>query len=137
MAGIQGQKVRVHTVATKLLLQTTGIDANEVILDLPPGPMAEYGPYLSAVTGHLQTEARTAQFQWKLTCQWSLDGVNWSAAADVFTWVTSSTPTITVPFTDAAKMGLKMRYSLACKPMSGTAREQGMVTLALAFEFKS
>ncbi len=137
MATVSGQKVVVHTVATRLLLMTSGIDASEMVFDLPTGDMAAYGPYLSSITGHFQTDARTANFQWKLVSYWSIDGVSWSAAADVFAWVTSSTPTIAPPFTDAAKLGIKMRYALVCKPISGTAREQGQVSCALAFEFKT
>ncbi len=137
MGAVSGQKVVLHTVATRLMMQTNGIDATEIVLDLPPGDMAGYGPYLTSITAHVQADARTANFQWKVVSYWSIDGVNWSTASDVFAYVSTGTPSIQAPFTDVAKLGIKMRYALVCKPSSGTAREQAFVTCVLAFEFKT
>jgi hypothetical protein len=96
-----------------------------------------WGPYLLSITAHTETEVKSANFQWKLVCYWGLDGQTWSTATDVFAYQSAAEKKIQADFTDKTRMGVKMRYALVCSPTTGTAREQALVTLVLAFQFRS
>ena len=128
-------KIRVVTVVQKFLLQTTGTDNSEVIVELSLPGVADWGPYIESITAHTETEQKTTNFQWKAYTYWGLDGNSWSAATSLFAFQTVAEKKIQADFNDKTRMGLKMRYALVCSPVTGTAREQALVTLALVFQF--
>lgn len=132
------QKVVVVPVVLNAFIQTTGVDANVVYTDIDLPKVAGWGPHLGSITGHTNLQQATANFRWKVVMHTSIDGVVWSApATDIFAWSNTAGYVIQTAFTDATKLGLHIRFALACSPSTGTARESGVVTVALAFEFRS
>lgn len=119
------------------MLQSNGVDNSPVIIDVPLPMIEDWGPHLASITAHTGTEAKTNNFQWKVYLYWSLDGVVWSGPNDLFAWETAAGQKVQTPFADGQKLGLHIRIALVCCPSSGTAREQGLVTLVLACEFKT
>ena len=131
-------KVQVVGIVLKVSLQTTGVDANTVYTDIVLPKVDGWGPHLVGMTAHTNLEQFTANFKWKLVMMWSFDGITWSApATDIFAWSTTAGQAIQTAFTDTTKLGLHIRFALACAPSTGTALERGTVSVALAFEFKS
>jgi len=134
--GMSLQKVVLLTVCYKMQLQTDGTTGYSFIdLDLPDA--ASFGPYVESVIAYTSTENRTANFQWKIVSYWSIDGRNWSTAVDLFSAITGNGNTIQTAFTTASALGPIMRYAIAVANGSGTAIERGVVTVSLAFTFKS
>jgi hypothetical protein len=68
---------------------------------------------------------------------WSLDGYAWSSPVDIFGNSSTGGPVINTDFTDKTRLGLHIRFALACSPVTGVAKETGVVTAALVFEFRS
>lgn len=94
------------------------------------------GPRLAAITPHTFLDQFSSNFRWKIIFYWSVDGITWSGAVDLFSWSGTGGGVIQTPFIDATKLGLHMRYALACSPSTGTNREWGTVSAVLAFDFK-
>ncbi len=130
-------RVRVVPVAHKVLLQTSGVDGSEVVLDLDLPQVEEWGPHLLAITAHTLLEQKTANFQWRVVLYWSIDGITWSTATGLFANSAAAGQVIHPDFNDKTKLGLRIRLGLACSPATGQAREQGVVTVALAFDFRT
>ncbi len=103
-------------------------------LDLPE--LTRLGPYLAGVTAVTTSKNDTDYFEWKVTCRWSPDGVQWSAPADLFGSL-SSGPGFAIQneFTTRTAMGPYMQYSLSVKNASGALTESALVSCTCYFRF--
>ena len=106
-------------------------------MDISLPQVEGWGPHLAAITAHTMLEQKTANFKWKVLLFWSLDGFVWSPATDLFANSSANGQVIQSDFADKTKLGLHIRFALACSPVTGAAKESGIVTVALAFEFRS
>ena len=132
-------RVIVVPVADRVRIQTKGDDGNtDVILDVDLPEITHWGPHTLTITPHTKLESKTTNFRWKAVLYTSIDGINWSAPpADLFAYSTAASYVIQGDFTDKSKLGLFIRVALVCSPATGSAIESGVVTLALAFEFRA
>ncbi len=130
-------KIKVVGLVQKLLIQTNGVDGSTIVTELETPSLANLGPYVASITAHTQLEQFSANLKWKVVFFWSFDGITWSAPVDLFAFSTTGGAVIQTAYTDAAKLGLHMRYGIACAPNSGTNREWGTVSVVLAFEYRT
>lgn len=123
----------------KLLAQTDGTTTGDVILDIVCAQVEGWGPHVQAITAYTLLEQKSANFQWRVVMYTSLDGINWAVGGNLFANSTATTASgvVQADFTDKTKMGLHIRLSIVCSPATGTARESGVVTVALAFDFRT
>ncbi len=138
-SGQPGSRVTVVPVADRVRLQTAGGDSNtDVILDVDLPEITHWGPHTLTITPHTKLESKTANFRWKAVLYTSIDGINGSTTPEnLFAYSTATSYVIQTDFTDKSKLGLLIRVALVCSPATGTAIESGVVTLALAFEFRA
>lgn len=132
-----GTKVQVVPFVFKQFFQTNGVDAASIITEIPLTKVAGWGPHLFGITAHSYLDQFSTNFRWKIVFYWSFDGINWSSAIDLFAWNSTGSGVIHAAYIDATKLGLHMRYAVVCSPATGTNREWGTVSVALAFDFKS
>ncbi len=130
-------KIKVVGLVQKLMLQTNGVDGSTITTELDTPNLTGLGPYVAGITAHSLLEQYSTNFKWKVVFFWSFNGITWSSPVDLFAFSTTGGQVIHTAYTDATKLGLHMRYGLACAPSSGTNREWGTVSVALAFEFRS
>lgn len=123
----------------KLLVQSDGTTGGDVVLDVSLPLVERWGPHIDAITAHTLLEQKSANFQWRVVIYTSLDGVNWAVGGNLFANSTATTAAgvVQADFTDKTKLGLHIRFSIVCSPTTGTARESGVVTVALAFDFRT
>ncbi|MBM4366067.1 MAG: hypothetical protein FJ102_07615 [Deltaproteobacteria bacterium] len=138
-SGQPQSRVTVVPVADRVRLQTAGGDSNtDVILAVDLPEIANWGPHTLTVTPHTKLESKTANFRWKAVLYTSIDGIEWTSTPEnLFAYSTATSYVIQPDFTDKSKLGLFIRVALVCSPATGSAIESGVVTLALAFEFRS
>jgi len=107
------------------------------IYDLPQ--VRALGPMIKQIRAFYVCEGATANFQARLTTQWSVLGKSWSTpVGEILPGQTGDKAGIvSAAFTDADKFGLLMRYGIEVKNSSGTAIESGRVTVILEIELKS
>lgn len=133
---LDSQKVRMIAVFYKKQFQTDG-STSWTYIDLEIPGVESWGPYLESIIAYTNSENLTNLFQWKLVSYWSMDGRVWSNPSDVFSGITSSGQAVQTAFSTASALGPIMRYAVAVSNESGTAIERGVLSLALAFNFKS
>ena len=138
-SSLHNSRIVVVPLTHKLLVQTDGTTAGDVILDISCPQVESWGPHIQAITPHTLLEQKSANFQWRVVMYTSLDGINWAVAGNLFTASTATTAAgvVQADFTDKTKIGLHIRFSIVCSPVTGTARESGVVTVALAFDFRT
>lgn len=107
------------------------------IYDLPQ--VRTLGPMIKQIRAHYVCEGATANFQARVTTQWSVLGKSWSTpVGEILPGQTGDKAgIISTAFTDADKFGLLMRYAIEVKNSSGSAIESGRVTVILEIELKS
>ena len=135
-----GQKILVVPVVMSQQLTTKGDTSNAVDVEIPPEAAAQVrnlGPYLTGITAHTFTYAKTANFGWKCIFQWSFDGVNWSSSVDLFSSVSTAGADIQTAYTTTDNFGLHMRFWMSCRNTSGTAIETGVVGMVFVFAFQT
>ena len=94
---------------------------------------------MQGITAHTLLEQRSANFQWRIVMYTSFDGINWATAGDIFANSTSTATSgvVQTEFTDKTKMGQHIRFAAVCSPTTGTARETGVVSVTLMFDFRT
>ncbi len=127
-------KIRLVGLVQKLLIQTNGLDGATIITELETPALTGMGPYTASITPHTMLEQFSTNLKWKVVFFWSFDGITWSSPVDLFTFSTTGGPVIHSAYADATKLGLHMRYGIACAPNSGTNREWGTVSVVRAYE---
>lgn len=130
------EKVRYLNLAYKYLLQSDG-SQTWVYIDLDQPEIIEWGPHLGALTAHTDTANRTAEHRWKLVLWWSMDGRTWQGPTDVFAAIQANGAVIQSDFNDKTKLGPKIKLSLACRTETGSNVERALVSLGVAFEFRT
>lgn len=132
-------KIQKRELCKKLFLQTNGASGAEVILDIALSEVDGWGPYVQAITPHTLLEQRSPNFQWRLIMYTSYDGITWAVAGDLFANSTATTASgvVQADFTDKTKLGLHIRFAAVCLPTTGTARESGVVSVTLVFDFRT
>lgn len=131
-------RVVVVPVAERVRLQTKGDNETvDVVLDIDVPEITHWGPHTLTITPHTRLELKTANFRWKAVFYYSIDGITWSTSPEsLFAYSNTLGYVIQSDDTDKSKLGLFIRAALACSTVTGTAIESGVVTLALAFEFR-
>jgi len=130
-------KIRIVGLVQKLMIQTNGVDGSTIVTELETPSLTHLGPHTASITAHTQLEQFSTNLKWKVVFFWSFDGITWSAPVDLFAFSTTGGAVIHPAYTDATKLGLHMRYGIACAPNSGTNREWGTVSVVLAYENRS
>lgn len=104
----------------------------------PVGPRAlsQVGPSLQDVTIHGGGKDLTANFQWKLVGEKSLEGEGWASFSnDLLPAQTANGATIGNAYSTASDFGLLIRFLVGIANVSGTAIEVGNITAYAALKF--
>lgn len=136
---ISADPIQKRELTHKLFLQTNGTSGAEVLLDIPLAEVDSWGPYVKTLTAHTLLEQKSANFQWRIVMYTSYDGLTWAVAGDIFADSTATTASgvVHADFTDKTKLGCHIRFAASCSPVTGTARETGVVSVTLVFEFRT
>lgn len=133
------QKVILLPLFYKKQLQTDGTTTFSY-LDIELPQAVEYGPYLDSIVAYTTTENKTANFSWKISFYWSIDGRRWNPTntpVDLFSAITANADTIHPAYSTSTTFGLRMRFVVSVANTSGTAIERAVCGAVLAFIFKS
>lgn len=106
-------------------------------IDIPSEEIAGLGPYLAGITLMTCTESRTAQHGYKVVFYWTLDGRQWNGPVDLCASITSSGDVIHTEFTDATKLGIKLRLAISVVNSSGTNVERAVSSAWAVLRYKS
>ena len=101
-----------------------------------PKDIQNVGPYLVGMRVHAKLAEKSTNFQYRVVGQWSVDGITWTDFANpLLTTQSADGSVVSSEYTTTTDFGIFIRVSIQASNASGTAVENGVLTVFLVLHY--
>ena len=129
--------VRIVQLCTQQTLFTTGA-TTWVPRVFSPKALRNIGPFIKSVTAYAQCADRSSNFEYKVTGAYSYDGESWTPfSGDILASQNTDGDVNSAPYTTTTDFGLYVQFVVSVQNTTGSAMENGVVSVTLSIELIS